>query len=139
MEIKTTYIAFDSKEFDDEELCTEYEFQKKYCDSLNAVHFYDYRGRERHLKNVVTGEADSIFFVYLPTKEAVESAKEIWTEQGLMETDSMVEPGFYFYEDCDRYGKEYWHKVEDFPESIADTYDSYRMAKSIKERLDNEN
>ena len=138
MEIKTTYRAFDGKEFDDEDLCTDYEIQKKYYASLNAVHFYNYKGQERHLKNVVTGEA-SIFFVYLPTKEAVESVKEIWTEQGLMGTDSMVEPGFYFYEDCDKYGKEYWHKVEDFPEFIANTYDSYRMAKSIKERLDNEN
>ena len=137
MEIKTTYIAFDGKEFDDEDLCTEYEFQKKYCASLNAVHFYDYKGQERHLKNVVTGEADSIFFVYLPTKEAVESAKEIWTEQGLMETDSMIEPGFYFYEDIET--NEYWHRVEDFPEYIANTYDSYRMAKSVKEKLDNEN
>ena len=137
MEIKTTYIAFDGKEFDDEDLCTEYEFEKKYYASLNAVHFYDYKGRERHLKNVATDEADTIFFVYLPTKEAVESAKKIWTEQGLMETDSMVDPGFYFYEDTET--DEYWHKVEDFPEFIANTYDSYRMAKNIKERLDNEN
>ena len=137
MEIKTTYIAFDGKEFDDEDLCMEYEIQKKYYASLNAVHFYNFKGQERHLKNVVTGEADSIFFVYLPTKEAVESAKEIWTEQGLMGTDSIVEPGFYFYADAET--NEYWHRVEDFPEYIANTYDSYRMAKSVKERLDNEN
>lgn len=137
MEIKTTYIAFDGKEFDDEDLCTEYEIQKKYYASLNAAHFYDYKGQEKHLNNVVTGEADSIFFAYLPTKEAIESAKEMWAKQGLMETNNMVEPGFYFYEDTET--DEYWHRIEDFPEFVANFYDSYRMAKSIKERLDNEN
>lgn len=139
MEIKTTYIAFDGKEFDDKDLCLEYEHQKKYCTSLSKARFYDSKGREKPLNKVIAGEADSIFIVYLPSKEAVESFKEIWAEQGLIGTDGMIEPGFYFYEDCGGYEEEYWYRIEDFPEIIADTYDIYRMAKSVKERLDNEN
>lgn len=139
MEIKTTYIAFDGKEFDDEDLCLEYEAQKKYYSSLNAAHFYDSKGREKPLNRVIVDEANRIFMAYLPSKEAVESFKEIWAEQGLIGTDGIIEPGFYFYEDdkCD--DKELWHMVDSFPEYIANQYHSYTIAKRAKEQFDNEN
>lgn len=139
MEIKTTYIAFDGKEFDDENLCAEYEYQKKYYTSLSMAHFYDYRGREKPLSTVITNEANLIFMAYLPSKEAVKTFRKIWAEQGLIGTDGMIEPGFYFYEDdkCD--DKELWHMVDSFPEYIANQYHSYTIAKRVKEQFDNEN
>ena len=134
MEIKTTYIAFDGKEFDDEDLCIEYEGKIRYSALLTQAKFYNYKGEELTLQSIIN-EDDIADIVNLPTKDAVKQFKEL----GITVTDNIKIPGFYFYEDCDRYGEEYWHKVEDFPEFIANTYDSYRMAKSIKERLDNEN
>ena len=139
MEIKTTYIAFDGKEFDDEDSCMEYEFQKKYHASLNAAHFYNRRGQEKSLDTVISNEANYIFMAYLPTEEAIETFKDLWKEEGLIGTNNVTKPGFYFYEDCMCEDEELWHLVDDFPEYIANQFNSYETAKKIKEQLDNEN
>lgn len=131
MEIKTTYIAFDGKEFDDEDLCTEYESATRYPALLTQAKFYNYKGEKLTLQSIIS-KNDIADIVNLPTKDAIEQFKELDTTV----TDDIKIPGFYFYEDTET---KYWHKIEDFPEFIANTYDNYRMAKSIKERLDNEN
>ena len=135
MEIKTTYIAFDGKEFDDEDLCTEYEGKIRYPALLEQAKFYDRRGN-RVAPQYVINDNDIAYFISLPTEEAVKQYKKLEEAAGHVRIDSMAEPGFYFYEDTGT--DEYWHRVEDFPEYIANTYDSYRMAKSVKEQLDNE-
>ena len=131
MEIKTTYIAFDGKEFDDENLCAEYESATRYPALSTQAKFYNYKGEKLTLQSVIN-EDDVADMVNLPTEDAVKQFKKL----DMVVTDDIKIPGFYFYEDT---GTKYWHKVEDFPEFIANTYDSYRMAKSVKERLDNEN
>ena len=136
MEIKTTYIAFDGKEFDDEDLCTEYEGKIRYPALLEQAKFYDSRGN-RVAPQYVINDSDLAYFISLPTEEAVKQYKKLEEAAGHVGIDNMNKPGFYFYEDTET--NEYWHKVEDFPEFIANTYDSYKMAKSIKERLNNEN
>ena len=132
MEIKMTYIAFDGKEFDDEDLCIEYEGKIRYSALLEQAKFYNYKGEELTLQSVIN-EDDIADIVNLPTEDAIKQFKEL----NITVTDNIKIPGFYFYEDTET--NEYWHRVEDFPEYIANTYDSYRMAKSVKERLDNEN
>lgn len=131
MEIKTTYIAFDGKEFDDENLCAEYESATKYPALLTQAKFYNYKGEKLTLQSIIN-EDDVADIINLPTKDAVKQFKEL----DMVVTDDIKIPGFYFYEDT---GNKYWHRVEDFPEYIANTYSSYRTAKSVKERLDNEN
>lgn len=130
MEIKTTYIAFDGEEFDNKDLCTEYE-RKKYSALLTQAKFYNYKGEELTLQSVIS-EDDIADIVNLPSEDAIKQFKEL----EITVTDDIKIPGFYFYEDTET---KYWHKIEDFPEFIANSYDSYRMAKSIKEQLDNEN
>lgn len=132
MEIKTTYIAFDGKEFDDEDSCIEYEGKIRYSALLTQAKFYNYKGEELTLQSIIN-EDDIAGIVNLPTENAVKQFKEL----NITVTDNIKIPGFYFYEDTET--DEYWHRIEDFPEFVANLYDSYRMAKSIKERLDNEN
>lgn len=136
MKIKMTYIAFDGKEFNDEDLCLEYEGKIKYPALLGQAKLYDKRGNKLTLQDIINEYGDA-YFVNLPTKEAVKQYKELEEERGGAEVvDDINKPGFYFYEDV--HGR-YWHEVKNFSEFIADKYDSYRMAKKIKEQLDNEN
>lgn len=135
MEIKTTYVAFDGKEFDDEDLCFEYEGKTRYPVLLGQAKFYDRRGNKIILQDIIFGY-NNAYFVDLPTEETVKQYKELEKAVGNAGADNINKPGFYFYEET--HGK-YWHKVKDFPEFIADEYDSYRIAKKIKEQLDNEN
>ena len=76
MEIKTTYIAFDGKEFDDEDLCTEYEGKIRYPALLEQAKFYDRRGN-RVAPQYVINDSDLAYFVSLPTEEAVKQYKKL--------------------------------------------------------------
>lgn len=135
MEIKTTYVAFDGKEFNDEDLCLEYEGKTRYSALLKQAKFYDKRGNKLTLRNIIN-EYDVIYFINLPTEEAVKQYKELEEVVGDVGIDDIDKPGLYFYEETH---DKYWHTVKDFPEFLADKYDSYRIAKKLKEQLDNEN
>lgn len=134
-----TYVAFDGKEFNDEDLCAKYEKCKKYFEPLKKARFFDHKGREKSLNSILSDEAAYIFMAYLPTEEVVKAFKDLWEKEGLSGTDSITKPGFYFYEDCMCEDAELWHMVDGFPEYIANKFDSYKTAKKIKEQLDNEN
>lgn len=135
MEIKMTYVAFDGKEFDDEDLCLEYEGKIRYPALLEQAKFYDSRGN-KIIPRYVINNNDTVYFVNLLTEEAVKQYKKLEETAGNVGIDSINKPGFYFYEDV--HGR-YWHEIKDFPEFIADEYDSYRIAKKLKEQLDNAN
>lgn len=135
MEIKITYVAFDGKEFNDENLCLEYEGEIRYPALLEQAKFYDSRGN-RIIPRYAINDDDAVYFINLPTEEAVKQYKELEKTAGGVGVDNIDKPGFYFYEDT--HGK-YWHTVKDFPEFIADEYNNYKMAKKIKEQLDDEN
>lgn len=139
METKTIYIAFDGKEFDDENECFEYECYEKYLKPFANAHFYNSKGQEQPLKDVIMYQANRTFMTYLPTVEAVEAFKEIMKEQNIIGVNNITKPGFYFYEDYNCDEEDYWHRVEDFPNYIANRYDSYTKAKKVKEQLENEN
>lgn len=131
----TIYRAFDGKEFDDEDLCFEYEVKTKNPALLKQAKLYNQEGNKITLQDVIFNYSVA-YFVDLPTEEAVKQYKELEKEAGEIGVDNINKPGFYFYEDT--HGK-YWHEVKDFPEFVADKYGSYRLAKKIKEQLDNEN
>lgn len=137
MEIKTTYIAFDGKEFNDEDLCLDYENHKKYSEPLRNARFYNFKGQEISINDYIADGKDMVGTVVLPTIEAIKSFQEIESQlNDNYEVSGITEPGLYFYEDS---GGNYWHTIEEFPYELANYYNNYRIARKIKEQLDNEN
>lgn len=132
---KTTYIAFDGVEFEFEDECLEYENTCHYYKSLTNAHFYNFHGQEIAPNDLVYN-IECVYIALLPTMEAVEGFKEIERNLGYEEVDEITKPGFYFYEELE---EKSWHKVEEFPQFVANTFEIYNTAKQIKERLENEN
>lgn len=125
METKTIYVAFDGKEFIDEDECLFYEKETRYP-ALAKEHFYNYYGREISFQEFFENP-DSVYIVTLYSNEAVREFNELMTEY-VFPTDIST-TGLYLYQEG--YDK-FWHLIEDFPLFAANTYSVYHLAKKIQ-------
>ena len=106
---KTVYIAFDGKEFDDEDDCREYELNTKLKDIGDDLLLYDKNGKKiEKIDNQLL--AESIDYIVVKSEKAYEYFVEQMDYFGLNYPDFYDSPICSYYYD---YDENEWISIED--------------------------
>ena len=106
---KTIYVAFDGKEFDDEDDCREYELNTKLKDVGDDLLLYDKNGKKiEKIDNQLL--AESIDYIVIKSEKAYEYFVEQMDYFGLNYPDFYDSPICSYYYD---YDENEWINIED--------------------------
>ena len=106
---KTIYVAFDGKEFDDEDDCREYELNTKLKDVGDDLLLYDKNGKKiEKIDNQLL--AESIDYIVIKSEKAYEYFVEQIDYFGLNYPDFYDSPICSYYYD---YDENEWINIED--------------------------
>ena len=115
---KTIYIAFDGKQFDDEDKCVEYESLAKAKEIGDDLLLYDKNGNR--IKTINYASADKIDYIIVKSEKAYDYLEEKMDNYGLdYPSFSSKLPIYSYYS----YDKNEWCDIKDKIEDLQEELD----------------